>query len=456
MGFETELAKVQWTPEQTQDATLTYNKLDRAGLEKITPGLDWGQFLTAVGQPGLTAINVNEPSFFEGVAKLVEATPAPVLATYLKWEVLNGSANELSKPFDDEAFRFYGQVLNGQQSQRERWKRCVGLTDFALGDLLAAQYVATAFPGESKPVALDMVGRIEKAFEAGLPKLSWMDADTQQRATEKARAVTNKIGYPQHWREYSFDVKADDFYGNNRRASKAFADWLLNKVGKPVDPDNWLMTAPTVNAYYNPTANEIVFPAGILQPPFFSVEYPKAYNFGAIGMVIGHELTHGFDDEGRKFDGTGKLTDWWAADAVTKFEGAAKCVSDQYDGYQILPADGDKPAVKVDGGLTLGENIADLGGTRIAYRAYQQWVADNGAEKPFAGLNPDQLFFVAMAQGWCTLSTPEVDRVRAATDPHSPPRYRVNGTMTNLPEFASAFQCKEGTPMHPANTCEVW
>ncbi|MEQ1570408.1 MAG: M13 family metallopeptidase, partial [Myxococcota bacterium] len=456
VAFETELARVQWTPEQLRDSTLTYNKLDRAGLEKITPGLDWSLFFTAVGTPALTQINVATPSFFEGLGKLVAATPAPVLRRYLEWQVISGSAPHLSKAFVDESFGFYGKTLAGMQEQRPRWKRCVEAADGALGDLLAADYVAAAFPGDSKPVSVDMIQRIEGAFEAGLPNLGWMDDATRARAIEKARAVTNKIGYPNQWRTYGFEVRGDDLYGNVRRASRATNDYWLAKVEKPVDPDTWLMTAPTVNAYYNPSANEIVFPAGILQPPFFSVEYPKAYNFGAIGMVMGHELTHGFDDEGRKYDGKGMLTEWWAPEVVQKFEVAAKCVQDKYETFPILPAEGDKPAVHVKGELTMGENIADIGGLRLAHRAYQKWVADNGPEAPVAGLNGEQMLFVAMAQGWCSNAAPEFQRMLAETDPHSPPKWRVNGPMSMLPEFHAAFACEPGEPMRPDATCEVW
>jgi putative endopeptidase len=450
LAFETKLAQAQWKPAEMRDADKTYNKLDRKGLEKLTPGLNWGAWLTGVGQPSLTQINVMTPSYFEGMAKAVASTELPVLQSYLKWRVLSGAADELARPIEQESFRFYGQVLYGQKEQQPRWKRCVAQTNAALGDLLAQAYVAKAFSGESKPLAADMITRIEKAFEEGLPKLSWMDPETQSRAVEKARAITNKVGYPDQFRTYPFEVAPDDFFGNLRESAAHEHGWWLAKAEKPVDPSLWFMTAHTVNAYYNASQNEIVFPAGILQPPFFSKDFPAALNFGAMGMVVGHEITHGFDDQGRKYDGEGRLTDWWGPDAVGRFEKAAECVQTQYAGYEI------EPGLNVNGELTLGENIADLGGTRVAYRAYRQWVAEHGEEPQFAGMSGDQLFFVSFAQAWCAVTSPENARVDAATDTHSPPRFRVNGPLANLPEFAAAFQCEPGEPMRPENQCEIW
>lgn len=456
VAVETALAKVQWDPEQLRDANATYNKLDRAGVEKLTPGFDWAGFLAASGRPELTQINVATPTFFAGAAKVVAATSIPALKNYLKWQVVSGSAGQLSAKLDEESFRFFGQVLTGQKAQQPRWKRCIDQTDHVLGDLLAQAFVDQAFPGESKPEAQELVRRVESAFEAGLPSLAWMDDATRARAVEKARAITNKIGYPDTWRTYEFPIEAADYFGNVRRAESATNAWWLAKAEKPVDPNTWYMTAPTVNAYYNPSQNEIVFPAGILQPPTFSKDYPHAVNYGAIGMIIGHEITHGFDDEGRKFDGQGRLTEWWEPAAVEKFEVAAKCVEEQYDQYVVVPATADQPEAKLNGALTLGENIADLGGARLAYRAYHQWVTEHGPEPTLAGLSGDQQFFVALAQGWCSVAAPELQRMRVQVDPHSAPRFRVNGPLVNLPEFRAAFQCTEGQPMAPADRCEVW
>lgn len=450
LAFETRLAALQWEPGRLRDATATYNKLDRRGIEKLTPGIDWAAFLRSRGRPELTQINVLTPSFFEGMADVVATTDLPTLRTYLAWRVLDGSADDLGQPFVDASFAFYGRTLSGQQQPEPRWKRCVAKADTALGDLLAQAYVAEAFPGESQDVATDMIARIEAAFEAALPEIGWMDPDTRARAIEKARAITNKIGHPRRWRDVGFEVRPDDHFGNVRRAAEADAAYWLDKAEKPIDPDSWRIPAQTVNAFYDPTQNEIVFPAGVLQPPIFSVGWPKAMNYGAMGMGMGHEITHGFDDEGRKYDAEGRLTEWWAPTASARFEEAAACVETQYGGFEV------EPGLPVDGGLTLGENLADLGGVRLAWRAYRQWVAEHGEEPAVAGLTGDQLFFVSVGQAWCAAASPEMARLRAVNDPHAPPRFRVNGPLRNLPEFADTFGCEVGEPMRPAETCTVW
>ncbi|MCB9688428.1 MAG: M13 family metallopeptidase [Alphaproteobacteria bacterium] len=451
LAFETKLAEVSWEAERLGDATATYNKLDRDGLQKATPGLDWAAYLKNAGQPDLTQINVMTPSFFEALPGIVDGTDLAVLRSYVKFRVLSHAASDLASSFEDAQFDFYGRTLFGQQEQEERWKRCVDKADGAIGDLLSQAYIDAAFAGDSKDIALDMIQRIEGSFEAGLPSLSWMDDDTRARAIEKVRAITNKIGYPNEFRKYDFELSATDHFGNQRKAAAATHDWWWSKAEKPVDPDTWFMTAPTVNAYYNPSQNEIVFPAGILQPPFFSSSFPRAVNFGAMGLVMGHEISHGFDDEGRKFDGSGRMTDWWAPDAVTRFEEATSCVEKQYDAYEVLPG------VNLNGKLTLGENIADLGGSRTAFRAYRKWVEENGAEpEVLPGLSNEQTFWVSFAQSWCQIASEEHMKVRAKTDPHSAPRFRVNGPLSNLPEFHETFSCEEGRPLHPASTCEVW
>jgi predicted metalloendopeptidase len=451
VAFETELAKVSWEPVKLRDATLTYNRLDFEGLSKATPtSFSWKDYLTAQGRPEITAINVGTPPFFEGLEPLVKATSLPVLKDYMKWKIVASSASELAKPFEDESFAFNGKYLTGQSEQEPRWKRCIDKTDAALGDLLAQAYVAKAFAGDSKPIAVDMIQRVEASFEAGLPSLEWMDDATRTVAVEKARAIVNKIGYPDKWRTYPFEVTRTDHFANMLEAGAEDARYWLDKADKPVDKDTWYMTAPTVNAYYNPSQNEIVFPAGILQPPFFSVDDPMAANFGAMGMVMGHEITHGFDDEGRKFDSVGRLVDWWSPEVIARFEERAECVQEQYSKYEV------QPGLFLNGELTLGENIADIGGTRTAFRAYQKWIADRGVEAPIGGLDGDRQFFVAMAQAWCTVASPQIEQVRVRTDPHSLPRYRVNGPLVDLPEFAEAFECAEGTPMNPVAQCEVW
>ncbi len=450
LAFETKLAEVSWKPEDVYDSTKSYNKLDKKGLQDSTPGLGWDAWLAGIGRPELTQVNVMTPPYFVGLDALVAATDLPTLKTVLKVKVLSGAAGELAKPFADAQFDFFGRTLYGQQEQEERWKQCLEKADGALGHVIAKAYVDQAFAGESKDIAVDMIQRVEKAFEAGLPGLGWMDEETRARAIEKVRAITNKIGYPNAWRTYEFEVSPTDHFGNVVRASANDAKYWAAKAEKPVDPDTWFMNPHEVNAYYNPTQNEIAFPAGILQPPFFAASAPKSMNYGAMGMVMGHEITHGFDDEGRKYDGTGMMRDWWAPEAVEKFETAAQCVVKEYDAFEPLPG------VKVNGELTLGENIADLGGARLAYRAYRQWVSEHGEEPEVLGMSGDQQFWLAFGQAWCTVASEQVVKVRVQTDPHSPPRFRINGPVVNLPEFAEAFQCAEGTPMNPVESCEVW
>ena len=451
IDFERKMAELHWDRADLRDSDKTNNRLDREGLAELTPGLPWDRHLAAAGVPDLQAINVATPSVFDELDELFNGTPVRTLRDYLSWHVISGAAPSLSTTLADESFAFYGQKLRGQATQRERWKRCVESVDEHLGHLVGRAYIARAFPGESKDLALDLVARVGKAFEGRLPELEWMDDATRAAAVDKAETVVSKIGYPDEgaWRTYEFDVVVDDHFGNVSRARKHEVNHQLSKVDKPVDRSEWFMNPHMVNAYYNPSANEIAFPAGILQPPFFHAGWPKAANYGAIGTVIGHELTHGFDDEGRKFDARGSLNEWWADDVVADFEERAECVVDAYNGYTI---DG----TPVNGELTLGENIADLGGARLSYRAYKAWVAEHGAEPDVRGLSGDQLFFVAMAQSWCTLRTPERAQMLLSVDPHSPPRYRVNGTMAQMPEFAEAFGCETGSSMVPENACEVW
>ena len=451
VAFEVELARSHWPRQELRDPERTHNRVDRAGLPELAPGLPWEAMLNASGAGHVQGINVMTPSVFEALPDTFQAASLETVRDYLKWRVLDSDAAELSSAFVDANFNFYGKQLSGQKEQRPRWKRCVSRVNRHLGHLVGKVYVADAFAGESKDTALNMIKGIGDAFEAGLPALTWMDEATKAQAITKARAVTPKIGYPDEgaWREYPFEVKRGDHHGNVVRSRTHFTKWNLGKVDKPVDKREWFMNPHMVNAYYNPSANEIAFPAGILQPPFFDASWPKAANYGAIGMVMGHELTHGFDDQGRKFDASGQLSDWWDEAAVSRFEERAKCVSDVYSTYEI---DG----TNVNGVLTNGENIADIGGTRVAYRAYRAWSQENGMERGVGDLSSDQVFFVAMGQAWCSLSTPERLQVRLATDPHSPPRFRVNGVVAQLPEFAAAFDCPVGAPMRPAEVCEVW
>ncbi len=452
-ALETDLAKASRPRVELRDPNKTYNKLDIGGLEKLTPGLDWNAYLVATGYPGVKDINVAVPEFFQAMEKVVGTATPETLRAYLRWHLVRSTAQILSKDFADESFAFFGQKLSGQKEQKARWKRCVEATDNALGELLGKKFVEKHFPGDSKAIALDLIGRIESAFESNLTNLAWMDDATRTRAASKKEAVKNKIGYPDRWRDYSrLEVKKGDYFASVMNARKFDFDFEASKIGKPVDRTEWGMTPPTVNAYYNPLQNEMVFPAGILQPPFFDRSFPMAMNFGGIGMVMGHELTHGFDDQGRKFDPTGKLTEWWEPAVSTQFEERAKCVSDLYDTYEV------QPGLKLNGKLTLGENIADLGGIKQAYLAYRRWASEHSAADAASvpGLSSDQLFFVGFAQTWCSLQTPEIERMLVTVDPHSHPRFRVIGPLSNTPVFAQTFQCAEGTPMKPKEVCEVW
>lgn len=452
VAFETELAKNSRPREAMRIIEKLYNKLDRSGLEKLTPKLPWDAYFQAIGYPEVVDISVATPEFFEALEGIVQRTDMADIRSYLRWHLVNSTANWLSKDFVEAQFEFYGKTFQGQQEMQPRWKRCVASTENALGEAIGQLYVAETFTGNSKDVALEMIGDIENAFEASLPGLAWMDDATRQRAVEKAKAVSNKIGYPDEWRDYSsMQLKKGDFFHNAMVAQAFEFDRNARKIGHEVDPNEWGMTPQMVNAYYNPLLNEIAFPAGILQPPFFHRDFPAAMNYGAVGAVMGHELSHGFDDQGRKFAPDGQLRQWWEEAASERFEKQAACVEDLYSTYEI------EAGVAVNGKLTLGENIADLGGVKQSYRAYKSWETRHEApESMVPGLTNDQLFFVAFGQVWCSLTTPEQARLRVTTDSHSPPKFRVIGPLSNNDEFAEAFQCAENTPMNPKNKCEVW
>jgi endothelin-converting enzyme/putative endopeptidase len=450
--FETKLAKASRPAEEMRDLERLYHKMDRAGLAALTPQLDWDGFFAGLGHPGVTDLSVTVPEFFEAVAQAATATSPETLRAYLRWQTVNALAPYLAAAVVEADFDFYGRTLRGASENEPRWKRCVNATSTAVGELVGKLYVERQFAGSSKEVALEMIGDIEAAFEAGLPDLEWMDDATRAQAEAKVTAVTNKIGYPDRWRDYSgLAVVPGDYFANVTAATAFEFDYQAAKIGKPVDRGEWGMTPEQVNAYYNPLWNEIVFPAGILQPPFFHKDFPAAMNYGAVGGVIGHELTHGFDDQGRKFAPDGKLRDWWAPEAEAKFEGQTQCIRDLYGRYEAVPG------APVNGQLTLGENIADVGGVKEAYRAYKAWEARNGAPAPAVpGLTNDQLFFVAWSQAWCGLATEERLRLQVTTDPHSPDRFRAIGPLTQAPAFAAAFQCPAGAPMSPVERCEVW
>jgi predicted metalloendopeptidase len=471
MAFETELAKVSRPRAELRDPDKLYHKLDIGGLKKLTPAIDWDAYFKGTGHPEVTQINVATPEFYTGLEKLLAATDDATVQAYLRWAVLHTAAAALPKTFDEENFAFFGKALQGQKEQQPRWKRCVIQTDRALGEVLGQEFIKKQFAGDSKKIARELVEAVQGAFAAGLPTLGWMDDTTRQRALGKKDAIVNKIGYPDKWRDYSkLKLKKGDYFANLVASSRFDFEREAAKIGKPVDKTEWGMTPPTVNAYYNPLNNEMVFPAGIMQPPFFSKDFPMAMNFGGMGMVMGHELTHGFDDQGRKFDATGKLAEWWEPSVAAKFEERAACIDKQYSSYEVQPAqpaqpakDGqperpERPALFINGKLTLGENIADNGGIKEAYTAYKAWEARNAsaATPAVEGLTNDQLLFVAFAQTWCSLATPQIEQMLVTIDSHSPPRFRVNGPLSNSDAFAKSFSCAEGTPMRPANRCEVW
>ena len=447
--LETELAKVSKTRVERRDPHGIYNKIDRAGVEKTVPAFPWAAYFDGLGRPELKEINVTSVKFFEGLSALLGRVSFDTWRQYLRWHVLHALASSLPKRFEEEDFKLE-QAITGQKEQRKRWKRCVEATDRALGELLAQPYVKARFAGESKRAAEEMVKHVAAAFSEQVARLDWMDATTKARAMQKLKAMAYLIGYPSKWRSYDFEVKPGAFAAN-RLAARAFElAYDLGKIGKPVDRELWEMTPPTVNAYYHPNKNQMVFPAGILQPPFYSVSAAVAVNLGGMGMVVGHELTHGFDDQGAKFDAAGNLKNWWSSSVEPRFNEKTQCVADQYAGYEALPG------LKLNGKLTLGENVADLGGIKLAFRAYRRMRAGAKERVVAEGFSEDQQFFLSVGQTWCAKYREEYARLVAQVDPHSPPKWRVNGPLSNLPEFAQAFKCAAGTTMRPQKTCAVW
>jgi len=448
MRIETALAKDSQDITSRRDPATQYHPMTRDEVRSLAPAFEWNEFYPVVGIRQ-EKINVVAPDFFKGFGKLLNRLSYDDWKTYLTWHAVSASAHLLSQPFVDENFRF-AQALTGQKEQRPRWKRCVAYADAALGEALGQAYVDRTFGVEGKERTLTMVRNIENAMEQDIASVEWMSPETKKRATEKLHAVANKIGYPDKWRDYStVRVLGGDLLGNTLRADEFEFDRQMGKIGKPVDKSEWQMTPPTVNAYYDPQMNNINFPAGILQPPFYDARLDDAVNYGAVGAVIGHELTHGFDDQGRQFDAAGNFTDWWAKEDGKSYEERGKCIEDEYGGFV---ATGD---VKINGKLTEGENIADNGGLRIAYMALTNLMAGKKLSA-IGGFTPEQRFFLGFAQVWCENSTTELKRLAAQVDPHSMPDYRVNGTVTNMPEFAKAFACKVGQPMAPKKNCRVW
>ena len=450
MRIETALARGSMPVVERRDPYKVYHRIDREGLGREAPVFPWNVYFVELGYPGITAINVAVPGFFAQLNQVLATTRIADLRTYLRWQLLHASARALGSRFVDEDFRFTA-VLTGTERLLPRWKRCVGATDQVLGEALGKPFVRKTFALADRARARTMIEAIERSFDANLAGLSWMDAETRARALEKAAQIANKIGFPDRWRDYgTLEIDRTSYLANLIRGAIFESRRQLDKIGRPVDRTEWLITPPTVNAYYNPSLNEIVFPAGILQPPFFMAAAPDAANYGAIGMVMGHELTHGFDDQGRKFDGHGNLRDWWTPAVAEAFTQRAACLVRQFDAYVAV---GDQ---HVNGRLTLGENIADQGGLKLAHAAYRGTRGSATLTAQTGTFTAEQQFFISFAQSWCTKRRPDLERLLANVDPHSPPRDRVNGAIANLEALAVAFSCPAGSPMAPPTRCAVW
>lgn len=446
MRLETALAQGSLDLVSRRDPNKVYHKYTVAELVSLDPGIDWPNYFAGMGLPGLATLDVSIPPFMRTVESVMVQNGLDDLKTYLSWNVLRRSASLLPAAFVNENFNFYGKTLSGAKELRVRWKRCVGYVDGQLGDAVGQKFVDLTFGVEGKQRTLAMVTAIEKEMERDIQSLDWMTPATRQQALIKLHGIANKIGFPDKWKDYSaVKIARDDALGNFFRLSEWRINYELAKVGKPVDKTEWHMSPPTVNAYYDPQMNDINFPAGILQPPFYSNQSEEAFNFGAIGAVIGHELTHGFDDEGRQFDAKGNLRDWWSAEDAKNFEQRAECFVKQYSAMTAIDE------VKVNGKLTLGENTADNGGIRLALMALL-----TRPQKTIDGLTPQQRFFLGFGQIWCENSSPEAERLQALTDQHAPSAARVNGVLSNLPEFQKAFACQPNQPMVRAPACRVW
>jgi putative endopeptidase len=453
-SIEAQLATHHWDRVKSRDRTLTYNKMSRQALEQLTPGLDWSRWFADYGAGEITEVVVAQPDFFQAMAPLLDQIPLDRWKDWLKWHVLKQAAPLLSKPFADADFEFFERTLTGTPEIRPRWKRAAALVEKAIGEAVGKRYVAQYFPPAAKGRMQELVKNLVEAYRQDIANLDWMSPETRNRALEKLAKFTPKIGYPDEWRDYSkLEIRRDDLVGNVRQATAFEVDRRLARLGKPVDRKEWGMTPQTVNAYYNANMNEIVFPAAILQSPFFDMERDDAANYGAIGAVIGHEIGHGFDDQGSKFDGAGNMVNWWTDSDRREFESRAKKLIEQYSSYE--PAQ--LPGQKVNGALTIGENIGDLGGLAIAYKAYHRSLKGREASV-IDGLTGDQRFFIGWAQAWRSKARDAYMAQMLATNPHSPPEFRCNGVVRNLPEFYAAFGVKAGDHLWlaPERRVRIW
>jgi predicted metalloendopeptidase len=444
LALETKLAEASRTPVELRDPQKNYNKMTQSDLQALTPNWNWADYFKEIKLTEPGDINVHQPDFFKAADALFTSASLDDWKTYLRWHLINDTAGDLSKDFVDENFNFNDATLSGTKQIKPRWKRVVLSTDGALGEALGKLYVADYFPPEAKARALELINNLKATLADRIKTLEWMDEATKQEALKKLAAFTVKIGYPDKWRDYSLlRIDRGPFVLNSIRASNFEVNRDLKKIGEPVDRAEWGVTPPTVNAYYSPQMNEIIFPAGILQPPFFYAKADDAINYGGIGAVIGHEMTHGFDDQGRQYDPVGNLRDWWTPESAAKFKERSQAIITQYNEYEPLPG------LHVNGELTQGENVADLGGVKLAYAALQKALEKNpqARDQKIDGFTPEQRFFLSFATIWKSKQRDEDLKLRLNTDPHSPARYRVDGPLSNLPEFQKAFDIPDGSPM---------
>jgi putative endopeptidase len=453
MAIETALAQGSTARTDLRDPAKRYHIMTLADFSKLTPDFNWQGYLDGIGMGSFQTLNVSTPDFFRAMNKLIDEQSLDAWKTYLRWRALHGAATWMSDAFLQENFKFYGVILTGQKEITPRWKRCTRATDNALGEAVGQDWVKTYFSPDKKENMLKLVTALETAMAKDIEQLPWMSEATKKTALEKLSLIRQKIGYPEHWRDYStLEIKRDDLLGNVTRGDIFEDRRNLAKLGKPVDETEWDMTPPTVNAYYSPPFNDINFPAGILQPPFYDASKDAATNFGGIGTVIGHEMTHGFDDQGSKYDGHGNVREWQTPEDRKAFTERTDCEVKEYGNFETVPG------VKLNGQLTLGENTADNGGLRLAYLALMDTLAKSpGAAAPeLDGYTPEQRYFLGFAQVWCGTVREETARYYALVDPHSPGRFRVNGAVQNFDQFGKAFNCKKGSAMYPVNSCRVW
>jgi putative endopeptidase len=450
LRIETAMAKASLTLVERRDPYKQFHKMTLAELSTINPAISWRQYLSAQGAPSVETLNVSQPQFQKAINAILNGEPLPALKVYLRFHLISAAAPFLSSPFEAANFDFYSHYLRGTEQMPPRWRRCVRQVDDLLGEALGQEFVRRTFTAETKQKTLIMTEQIEQVMQEEIESLDWMSAPTKAEALRKLHAIRNKIGYPDTWRDYTaVTINPDDYFGNAQRASSFEVARGWAKVGKPVDRNEWGMTPPTVNAYFDPQMNDINFPAGVLQPPLYDPKSDDAPNYGNTGGTVGHELTHAFDDEGRQFNAEGNLKDWWTKEDAKNFEDRINCQREQFATYVVVDD------IHINSKLTSGEDVADLGGTLLAYIAWKH-ATENQHLQPIDGFTPDQRFFIGYAQWACENKRPENSRLNALTDPHSPGFARINGIVTNMPQFATAFGCKAGQPMVKAQVCKVW